>query len=166
MKILIGYYSESGNTEKIAESIYAELENHDVVLKKITEIPSESLKSYDLIFLGSPVHTGGFPKKFNTFIKEIPEKIDSKIVSFFTYGVPIPDFYDKYEPKISKMAQKKGLDFLGTFKCLGEHRLLHVLEKLNKEAAEKARIVSKGHPNDEDISNAKNFAKEILSKLN
>ena len=165
MKILIAYYSESGNTEKIARAIGDELKDHDVHVKKATDVQTDSLKSYDLMFLGSPVHVGAFPKKFKTFLKEIPEKIESKMASFFTYGVPIPDFYKKYEPKISKIAQKSGLEFLGTFKCLGEHHFLHMLEKINKDAAEKARIESKGHPNEEDIKNAKKFASEIIMKL-
>ena len=165
MKILIAYYSESGNTEKIALAIKEELKDHDVDIKKATEIQGESLKDYNLMFVGSPVHAGGFPKKYKTFLKEIPEGLDTKVASFFTYGVPIPGFYQKYESKIEKTTQKSGLNFLGTFKCLGEHRALHILEKVDKNAAEKAKVESKGHPNDMDVANAKNFVREILTKI-
>ena len=52
MKVLVVYYSESGNTEKaaraIAESVGAEL-------KRVQDITPVEIARYDLVFFGTPV---------------------------------------------------------------------------------------------------------------
>ncbi len=165
MKILVTYYSQSGNTEKIANAIFTELKDEDIILQKITDVDVSTLGSKDLIFIGSPVHAGAFPKQLKEFLKELPENTSTKIASFYTYGVPIPSFYDKFGKKVEKQVTKKGLSIIGEFCCLGEHRALHLLEKVSPEAAEKAKIESAGHPDEKDINAAKLFAKEIKKKF-
>ena len=164
MKILVTYYSKSGNTEKIANAIYTELKDEGITLQNVTEMDVSTIESYDLIFIGSPVHAGTYPKHVKPFFKAIPENCKTKFASFYTYGVPIPSFYERYEKKLNKQSTKNGLSLIGIFKCLGEHRALDLLEKVDLAAAEKARVESKDHPNEEDIANAKNFAREIANK--
>lgn len=56
MKILITYYSLTGNTEKIAKVIYDEIsKKHRTDIKKIEQITPDTLYKYDLVFLGTPV---------------------------------------------------------------------------------------------------------------
>ncbi|MHA1797914.1 MAG: flavodoxin family protein [Candidatus Helarchaeota archaeon] len=166
MKVIVAYYSQSGNTKKIAEAINSELTNHESTIIDLSKEEALSLENLDLLFLGSPVHTGAYPKKFKNFLKTIPDNSPFKSVIFFTYGVPLEPFYQRYEKKIIKFAKKKALDVLGIYKCLGEHRALDILEKLDKKAADLAREKSKNHPNNEDIENAKKFTREILKKMN
>ena len=60
MKILITYFSQTGNTQQIAEAIHQELlESHEVNLKKIEEAKPDALEGYDLVFVGSPIHGNG-----------------------------------------------------------------------------------------------------------
>lgn len=164
MKILVAYYSQSGNTEKIANAIFTELKDEDISLQKITDVDVSTIASYDLIFVGSPVHAGAFPKPVKPFLKGIPDKVQTKFASFYTYGVPIPSFYTNYERKLNKQSTKNGLSLIGVFKCLGEHKALDLLEKVDVNAAEKARVESKGHPNEQDIEAAIQFAKEMKNK--
>ncbi|MBS3781225.1 MAG: flavodoxin domain-containing protein [Candidatus Thermoplasmatota archaeon] len=70
-KILICYYSKSGNTEKMAKEISRGVEESDadveVDLKEVDETQIESLPKYDCIILGSPTYYGlpcGDIKKF------------------------------------------------------------------------------------------------------
>jgi multimeric flavodoxin WrbA len=50
MRILLAYYSETGNTAKIAQAIYAEVssQGHEAHLIEIGEIVPETLNAYDL----------------------------------------------------------------------------------------------------------------------
>ncbi len=61
-KMLIGYYSKSGNTEKMAKEISEGAKESkadvEVNLKQIKEIEISSLPEYDGIILGSPTYYG------------------------------------------------------------------------------------------------------------
>ena len=48
MKILVTYYSESGNTKKLAEAIYDAIEEPGKEILPVQEV--QSVDSYDLIF--------------------------------------------------------------------------------------------------------------------
>ncbi|MEE8631851.1 MAG: flavodoxin domain-containing protein, partial [Candidatus Bathyarchaeia archaeon] len=57
VKALVVYYSETGNTEKVAQAIAEEASrSHQVHLKKVSEVTAGSLTNYDLVFLGSACH--------------------------------------------------------------------------------------------------------------
>ena len=53
MKVLVAYYTQTGNTEKIAKAIHQEASlANEVSLKKIGELDATHLPSYDFIFVG------------------------------------------------------------------------------------------------------------------
>ncbi|KKK40817.1 hypothetical protein LCGC14_0690340 [marine sediment metagenome] len=52
MKILIAYFSQSGNTEKIAKSIFEGCQGQDVDIKPVKEVNPSTLNEYELAFLG------------------------------------------------------------------------------------------------------------------
>lgn len=59
-KVLVGYYSRTGNTEKMAHTIADAMKMQDLVvdLKRVEEIKSEDLLDYDCVLLGSPTYYG------------------------------------------------------------------------------------------------------------
>ncbi len=59
-KILIIYYSETGNTKKMAEFIADGIkeENVDVITKEVSDVKVEELLEYDGIIIGSPTYYG------------------------------------------------------------------------------------------------------------
>lgn len=61
VKILICYYSRSGNTEKMAHLIQkgAMQEDVEVDTRDVKEVRIEELKGYDAIIVGSPTYYGG-----------------------------------------------------------------------------------------------------------
>ena len=77
-KTLVTYFSQTGNTKKIAEAIFEALEGEKTI-QPIDEI--QQLEEYNLIFIGFPVYSHSLPLKIQDFIKNIPE--NKKIAFFF-----------------------------------------------------------------------------------
>ena len=70
-KVLIGYYSRSGNTEKMAEYIAEgiRVSGNSVDLKKISEIKSEKdLEGYDGYVFGCPTYHRDMTAGMKTFL--------------------------------------------------------------------------------------------------
>ncbi|MDE0123167.1 MAG: flavodoxin family protein [Bryobacterales bacterium] len=58
--VLVAYFSQTGNTESMAEAVAegARSEDADVVVKRIGDVTKADLEAADGIALGSPVHMG------------------------------------------------------------------------------------------------------------
>ena len=88
-KVLVVYYSRSGNTEKMAKIIAEELSKNTVVvdLKKVEEVNVDSLPEYDGYIIGSPNYFGTMAAEIKKFIDESVKyyrKIEGKLVAAFT----------------------------------------------------------------------------------
>ncbi|MHA1380743.1 MAG: flavodoxin family protein [Candidatus Helarchaeota archaeon] len=168
MKILVTYYSETGNTEKVAKSIREALSNEDLTIDKINNIDLASLNNYDLIFLGSPTHANSLPKATKKFLKACPE-MDAKFAIFSTHQSTDKAFYSNFFKTVKKILGKKNIVVVDEqFDCLGENRNEQVAKILKTSLADKYEDMvkdSKGRPNDEDLANAREFAKKVLDKL-
>ncbi len=59
-KVLIAYYSSSGNTKKMAEKIAETIKKEEIetVLKKVENVKVSELTDYDGIVIGSPTYYG------------------------------------------------------------------------------------------------------------
>src|SRR5260370_25401272 len=60
-RILVAYYSETGNTEKMAAAVRegaASVDGASVTLRKVVDVTDEEIRSADGIVLGSPVQWG------------------------------------------------------------------------------------------------------------
>lgn len=88
-KVLVAYYSRTGNTEKMAKMIVENLAQKGVSvdLKKVEEISVDSLPEYDGYIIGSPNYFGSMAAEVKKFIDESVKyyrKIEGKLVSAFT----------------------------------------------------------------------------------
>lgn len=88
-KVLVTYYSLSGNTEKMARMIADGLVTKDLAvdLKKVDEVAIDSLPSYDGFIVGSPNYFGtmAWPvKKFVDDSVKCFKKLDGKAAAAFT----------------------------------------------------------------------------------
>jgi len=88
-KVLVAYYSRSGNTEKMAKIIAEELskKNISVDLKRVEEIEIDSLPNYDGYIIGSPNYFGTMAAEVKKFIDDSVKyyrKIEGKLVAAFT----------------------------------------------------------------------------------
>ena len=83
--MLVAYYSETGNTEKIAKAIYGEASReHEAHLTRVKDISAETLNDYDLVFLGSACHSSDLAAPVKKLLKELPESPKFKLAGFFT----------------------------------------------------------------------------------
>ncbi len=160
VKTLVAYYSESGNTEKLAKAIYKGLEATDNEIEKIGE--TTNFAAYDIIFVGFPVQSSSVPPKVEKALKRIPE---GKMLALFgTHGslrggpLAISAFY--YAISLASQAS-----VIGTFGCRGEVKA-SLLEALMKKAEYKYWALeaqsAEGHPDDADLEDGKQFAKLMM----
>jgi flavodoxin len=71
-KVLLLYWSATGNTEKVADAIRNSLGTHNTETKtrKITESLDEDLFDYDLVFIGTPSYQFQPPEQVQRFVKK------------------------------------------------------------------------------------------------
>ena len=92
MKVLIMYYSKSGNTKKLAEKIadgVHEVDDVECVLKKVSDVTKDDFLTSDGIIAGSPVYFGTMAAEikeiFDRFVG-IRNKMGNKIGAAFATG--------------------------------------------------------------------------------
>ena len=162
MKALVTYYSETGNTEKLARAIYDGIEEAEKDLAAIPDV--QGPETYDVIFCGFPVQAHSVPSKVEAFIKQIPE--GKKVALFGTHGslrggeMAVTAFYHALS-----LASK--LTVIGTFACRGrvKQSLLDALAKKPEHKAWVAEAQSAlGHPDQGDLEDAAEFAGWMITK--
>jgi len=162
MKVLVAYYSETGNTEKLAKAIYEGLEQVEKDILPISEV--KEVDEYDLIFCGFPVHSHSVPRKAEEFIKNLPA---GKNVAFFaTHGslrggqLAVTAFYHALS------LTSKGM-VLGTFGCRGKVKPDLIEAFLNKAEYRSWALEAQsaaGHPDQGDLEDAKEWANWMIRK--
>ncbi len=88
-KALVTYYSQSGNTERMARLIADFLQSHGVQadLIPVQEVDIDSLPSYDGFIVGSPNYFGTMAWPVKKFIDDSIKyfkKLDGKVAAAFT----------------------------------------------------------------------------------
>jgi flavodoxin I len=162
MKVLVTYYSETKNTEKLAKGIY---DGIVFVEKRIAPVKSAGdITDEDLFFVGFPVQAHSVPPGVEEFLRKIPE--NKKIALFATHGslrggaLAVQAFYDALG-----LSQKKIV--LGTFGCRGEVKRA-LLEKLMKMPEDRYWAMeaqsAAGHPDQADIEEARQWARWMVMK--
>ena len=170
MNVLVAYFSQSGNTEKIAKGIWEEAsKSNEADLKKLEDVGAKDFAGYDFIFIGSPLHSANLAAPVKTFLTTIQAGSGQKMAGFITHfspAYPDQDMEGFTEP-IQTACKEKGIEYKGCFDCQGAlTESLHeaVQKKLNLNNEQWAGMVKQmtGHPNEEDVANAKACAKEVL----
>lgn len=179
LKVLIAFYSETGNTEKIARAIYQEASrDHEAHLGRTKEIAEETLSGYDLVFLGSPCHSTDLAAPVKRTLDALPDSPNFKLAGFFTHGCPnVGESFDTWASKcissLEKVAKEKQIDFIGHYHCQGAMSSA-VEEAMGKYFTKKGEITANNwneyieelrkHPDHEDLQKAKEFARDTLRK--
>lgn len=89
MKILIGYYSKTGHTKKMAEAIAEGIkkENVTVELKRVKDITIDELLEFEAIIFGSPTYYGVMAAELKKLLDESVKyhgKLSDKIGGAFS----------------------------------------------------------------------------------
>ncbi len=162
MRVLVTYYSDTGNTEKLARAIYDAIP-YNREIKPVGE--TRDTEGFDLIFCGFPVHAHSVPPPSAKFIKTLPE--GQHVVFFSTHGSrkggPLPR--QALEHAVGLAVKQK---ILGHFGCQGQvsENIMNVLrEKPEHQAWIEEAEEASGHPNLNDLDDAKKFTLEMLKKF-
>lgn len=170
MNILVTYWSQSGNTRKVAEAIFESLEGEKVI-KPFDQV--DSFEGFDLTFIGFPVMQFGPPALVRKFITTFaPGK---KIALFVTHALITGSVDTRYRNMLRKELNQcrstcAGADLIGLFHCQGELSkhiadTLHTsnIPLLTEFAAMRPQTI--GHPDAQELEEARIFAQTIISGL-
>jgi flavodoxin len=187
MKVLIAYFSQTGNTSKVARAIYQAVlsqrppsQGHEVALKAIGEVSARNLNDYDLVYLGSACHDTDLAKPAIRLLKDIDASPPFKLAGFVTHAAHMPqadesarELYERWAGNcirtFQRTSEEKRIAFLGYFHCQGapsppiEAFIHHVIVTDKEEWATYIATV-RGRPNDEDLPKAQAFARHVLDK--
>jgi len=88
-KVLLTYYSRTGNTERMAEIIAETIKahNHEVIMREVTETDPEEMLDADGIIIGSPTYYGQMAAEVKSFIDQSVKyhgRLDGKVGGAFT----------------------------------------------------------------------------------
>lgn len=135
MTTAIRYYTQTGNTKKLADAI---AETVGVRAEDVS-VPLEGYT--DILFLGSSVYAAGIDPKVKEFIRTLKPENVGRVVCFSTAAL-LPSTYKQ----VSGLLKKQGVAVSDKeFHCRGRFLQVH-----------------KDRPNAQDIKAVKKFAAEAL----
>lgn len=93
-KALVIYYSQTGNTKKMAESIIEGIkkEGIEVVIKPVKDVDVDELLKYEAIIMGSPTYYGTMAAQIKKLLDDSVKfhgKLDGKIGAAFASSANI-----------------------------------------------------------------------------
>lgn len=146
-KCLIIYYSyHHGNTEKIA-NVMAEISNTKVCT--IDEVSTVNVEEYEIIGFGSGI---AYSKHYDKLLKAVSQfdLQGKKVFVFSTSGMG----KDNYNSKLIGLLNNAGASVVGSFACKG-YDTFGPFKLIGG--------IAKGHPDNDDIDNAKKFIQRIAT---
>ncbi len=176
-KVLILYWSKSGNTEKVAKAIEKGVSKagFNPVLKKVEEAGEEELYDYDLVCLGAPSYGWQAPKPVQEYVKKkmdlhrsrgeikigAPKVPGRNAVVFCTYSGPHTGINEaipvgKY---LGQFFEHIGFELVGEWYAVGE---FHGSEELSTKGS-LGNI--RGRPNTQDLDKIEKDTLETIKSL-
>ncbi|MHA1646588.1 MAG: flavodoxin family protein [Promethearchaeota archaeon] len=182
MKILVTYYSQTGNTKRVGEAIHKFVEqNHNSTFMPIKEVSSEILNNYDLLFVGAPCHNSTLAEPILKFLNSLPDSPSFKLAGFYTHSTTPPDGTERKNQlfkewagnchsAFEKTSKDKYIEFLGDFNCQGSangliENFIHSEIVTDDEEWIQYSEEMRKHPTQADFDDAQQFAKNILDNL-
>ncbi|AET68278.1 flavodoxin [Desulfosporosinus orientis DSM 765] len=150
LKALIIYFSQSGNTYKIAKCICNSLKNANIncELFDINKIDKNSLSNYDLVGIGSPVFYYKEPFHVRDFLESLPRLNGQHWFVFCTHGNVLGNFF----PSVVNLLKTKGASVIGFH---------HTYADITVPYYPRPSYTS-GHPDAHDLEQANSFGMEIV----
>jgi len=164
MKTLVAYMSKTGNTKKVAEAMFEEIEGEKEI-KPIDEV--ETLEGYDIAFLGFPVLGSGPDKKTVKFLEK--HCIDGRnVVLFITHASP-EDAYDLPLALDKFRHAACGANIVDLFDCQGElAKAIKLVMSVWPNAQYRMWAKndnSQGQPDKTRLDLARAFARDVMQKI-
>jgi flavodoxin len=144
--------SQHRNTRRIADALADVLEASVLAPEEATPAV---LGAADRVGFGSGIYWMGFDQRLVDCIRELPDMSGRDAFIFGTSGLPEPPFR-RYTQRLGRILEDCGFRLVGSFTCRGidtwgPYKLVGG--------------VSKGHPDGNDVTAARNFAATIDSKM-
>ena len=174
MNALIIYWSGTGNTKRVAETIHNTLKNGGVnsLLKRVEEARDEDLYTYEMVFLGAPSFMWQPPTPVQDYIKAkmdyyrkrgdiklcAPKVPGNKAVVFVTYSGPHTGTNEavpvgKY---LGQFFEHLGFELVAEWYVVGEFHS-------SEENSTKGKLGDiRGRPNQQDLDNIARDVNELL----
>jgi flavodoxin len=164
MKTLVVYFSQTGNTKKVAEVIY-EVIPGEKDLKALDEL--EDLEGYGLIFYGFPIQGMKPAKDAGEFLAA--QGAGKKIAPFVTHGAP--EDAERVKPwldGVRELISQVGAELAGLFNCqceVSQQIVEFLLNSDNPDYRQYGRETAeaKGLPDEARLERARSFASEIIA---
>jgi flavodoxin len=168
MKYLVTYWSQTGNTKKVAEAIFDVLPG-EKLLKPFDEV--DRLDGFDLIFIGFPIMQFGPPPAAKKFLST--QTKGKNIALFVTHAMLSQSDDPRQQAILHKELDKcceicAGSSMIGTFHCQGElsekiadELMASNITMLMEFAA--MRPLTIGHPNESELAHAQKFARAVIA---
>ncbi len=135
MKYAVRYYTKTGNTKRLAESIA------NVVGVEALPISEPISEEVDILFLGNSYYAFSIDPEVKNFITSLDKNKIGKIVNFGSAAM-----LNSTYKKVKAEADKVGIPMdEREFHCKGEFKGIH-----------------KGRPNADDMKDAAEFAKKFI----
>ncbi len=177
MKALVAFFSQTGNTKLIADTIYEQLLTRiETDLNSVREVESRSLDEYDILFIGAPCHDSDLAQSVKGFLDKLPDSPRFKLVGFFTHATHMPDrgkdLYDRWAGRchlsFENTCREKNIEFLGYFHCQGRasppiENFIHQEIITDEDEWNEYLPDLRTHPNAQDIESAKKFVLDLLN---
>jgi flavodoxin len=168
VKYLVTYWTQTGNTKKVAEAIF-DVVPGEKIMKPIDEV--ETLDGFDLAFIGFPVIQFGPPAAVKKFIGE--HAAGKKIALFITHAMLSESEDPQKKAMLARELDKcraacSKSELAGLFHCRGElaektaGELMATNFPMLMEFAA-MRPLTIGHPDPEELEQARNFAAAVIS---
>lgn len=171
LDFLILYSSITGNTKKIATSIFNAIPGTSKELCDIKNFHYD--KEANVYFVGFWTNRGSCDMNILTLLSSLHNK---KIALFGTCGMgQNPIYFHSIANNVSAFIAED-CEYLGSYFCQGKmpHSILEKYEMLKKKNPEESSSIDKmienynealSHPNDQDFTEAQNFTNNILSAV-
>ena len=140
-KILVLYYSRSGNTEKMAKAIVEGAKKDNIVVDLYFRVEPQELSGFDAIIIGAPTYHQEMPLDF----KELFEEVSAQGIN---------------------LKGKIGAAF-GSYGWSGEapKNILEIMKNAFEMQVIEPPLLSKYIPNEKMLSECKELGKTIAEKL-
>ena len=165
MRVLVTYMSKTGNTRKVAEAIFKQIDDEKEI-KAINEV--DSIVGYDITFLGFPVHGVRLEKKVADLLAK--HCVQGRNVALFvTHGSREGDVPELQHWLAELRQAASEANVLGAFNCQG-----HLAKPVkfimsiypNAKYRRWARMdTSQGQPDQTRIDRACVFSRNMMRKL-
>lgn len=164
MKTLVAYMSRTGNTRKVAEAIFGELDD-EKELKPVEEVGS--IEGYDVAFMGFPIERMGPTRKAAQALERCC--VDGRKVVLFITHAAAEDSRD-LPPMLEKFRQAaRGATVVDMFHCQGQldkttKRIMSLLPNARFRTWAREDN-SMGQPDEGRLERARVFARDVMKTL-